>query len=237
MKADLHLHTSEGEAFIAYDARSLIDRAARAGFQALSITNHNVVTFSQELAAYARARGILLIPGVEATIEGKHVLLYNIDVPPERIRSFADLRRLKGPEWLVVAAHPFFPGTYCLGRRLLEEIDLFDAIEFSHFYTKHINFNRPTIRLAKETGLPLLGTSDSHLVRQFGTTWALIEAEPTVTSVLTAVRKGQVQVASQPLTLRQMAAVVRELVSGWQRDRARRWLRGGYPRGASEVSA
>src|SRR3989304_10233767 len=95
LKADLHLHPSEGEAFIAYDARSLIDRAARAGFEVLSITNHDVVTFDRDLAAYARDRGILLIPGVEATIEGKHVLLYNIDIPPERIRSFADLRRLK----------------------------------------------------------------------------------------------------------------------------------------------
>ena len=229
LKADLHLHTSEGEAFIAYDARSLIERAARAGFQVLSITNHDVLTFDRDLAAYARDRGTLLIPGVEATIEGKHVLLYNIDVPPERIRSFADLRRLKGPEWLVVAAHPFFPETYCLGRRLLKEIDLFDAIEFSHFFTKHINFNGPAIRLAKETGLPLLGTSDSHLVRQFGTTWSLIEAEPTVTSVLAAIRKGQVQVVSQPLTLRQMTAVVIELMIGGQRDRARRWLSGGYP--------
>ena len=225
LKVDLHLHTSEGEAFIAYDARSLIDRAARAGFQVLSITNHNVITFDQDLAAYARDRGILLIPGVEATIEGKHVLLYNIDVPLQRIRSFADLRRLKGPEWLVVAAHPFFPGTYCLGRRLLKEIDLFDAIEFSHFFTKHINFNGPAIRLAKETGLPLLGTSDSHLVRQFGTTWSLIEAEPTVTSVLAAIRKGQVQVVSQPLTLRQLAGIAVGLVLGWQGDRRNRWQR------------
>ena len=59
LKADLHLHTSEGEAFIAYDARSLIDRAARAGFQVVSITNHDVVTFDRDLAAYARDQGIL----------------------------------------------------------------------------------------------------------------------------------------------------------------------------------
>src|SRR3970040_1672931 len=109
LKADLHLHTAEGEAFIAYDARSLIDRAAREGFEVLSITNHDVLTFDPDLAAYARDRGILLIPGVEATIEGKHVLLYNIDVPLDRIRTFADLRRLKGAEWLGLAATPFFP--------------------------------------------------------------------------------------------------------------------------------
>lgn len=41
LKADLHLHTWEGEAFIAYDARTLIDRAARAGYQVLALTNHD----------------------------------------------------------------------------------------------------------------------------------------------------------------------------------------------------
>src|SRR5262249_31661572 len=90
LRADLHLHTRERESFIAYDARDLIDRAARSGFQVLSITNHDTVTFSAGLRGYAQERGILLIPGIEATIEGKHVLLYNIDVPPERIRTFAD---------------------------------------------------------------------------------------------------------------------------------------------------
>lgn len=63
LKADLHLHTREGDGFISYDARQLIDRAAREGYRVLSITNHNIVTFSPDLQAYARDRGILLTPG------------------------------------------------------------------------------------------------------------------------------------------------------------------------------
>lgn len=212
LRADLHLHTRERDGFISYDAWDLIDRAAHSGFNVLSITNHNTVTFSADLQGYAWERGILLIPGVEATIEGKHVLLYNIDVPPERIRTFADLRRLRRPEWFVVAPHPFFPGSICLRDRLLQEIDLFDAIEFSHFYTPRIDFNRSAVRLAQEAGLPLLGTSDSHLVRQFGTTYSLIEGAPTVESVLGAIRKGQVRVESRPLTLREYAAIALALV-------------------------
>jgi len=214
LKADLHLHTREGEGFIAYDARSLIDRAARKGFQVLSITNHNVLTFSEDLEAYARERGILLIPGIEATIEGKHVLIYNLDVPLERIRTFADLRRFKRPEWLVVAAHPFFPASFCLREHLLKEIDLFDAIEFSHFYTPRIDFNRPAVRLGREVGLPLLGTSDSHLVQQFGTTYSLIEGELTIASVLAAIRKGKVQVVSHPLTFRQCVGIGIRMIAG-----------------------
>lgn len=222
LKADLHLHTREGEAFIAYDARELIDRAAREGFQVLSITNHDTVTFSAELAAYARDRGILLIPGVEATVEGRHVLVYNLDVSPGRIQTFADLRRHRSAEWLVVAAHPFFPGPTCMHERLQAEIDLFDAIELSHFYTRQIDFNRPAIKLAGEVGLPLLGTSDSHLPRQFGTTYSLIEGEPTVASVLSAIRNGKVGVVSQPLTLWDCIRIGTELVLRDHREQAKR---------------
>jgi predicted metal-dependent phosphoesterase TrpH len=219
LRADLHLHTRERERFIAYDARDLIDRAARSGFQVLSITNHDVVTFSEELRGYAQERGILLIPGVEATIEGKHVLLYNIDVPPDRIRTFADLRRLRRPDWLVAAPHPFFPGSICLRDRLVRDIDLFDAVEFSHFYTERIDFNRSAVRLAREAGLPLLGTSDSHVIRQFGTTYSVIEGSPTLPSVFAAIRKGQVRVESRPLALTECARIFLEMVVADLRER------------------
>jgi len=221
LKADLHLHTRERDPFITYDAWDLIDRAASAGFQVLSITNHDAVTFSEDLEGYARERGILLIPGVEATLEGKHVLLYNVDVPPERIRTFADLRRLRRPEWLVVAPHPFFPAAISLRGRLVEELDLFDALEFSHFYTPRIDFNRPAVRLAKEAGLPLVGTSDSHFVRQLGTTYSLIEGELTVASVLKAIRKGQIRVASRPLMFREYAGIALAMVVGDCAERLR----------------
>lgn len=225
LKADLHLHTCEGEAFIAYEARGLIDRAAEAGYQVLSITNHDTVTYSEALRAYAWERRILLIPGVEATIEGAHVLLYDVGVPLAQIRTFADLRRHRGSVGLAVAAHPFFPGPTCLRGRLLKELDLFDALEFCHFYTRWINFNRQAVRLTKEVGLPLLGSSDSHLSRQLGTTYSLIEAEATVDSVLTAIGKGQVEVVSRPLTLQQWAGIGAELLLRDHLERAGRAMR------------
>jgi predicted metal-dependent phosphoesterase TrpH len=222
LKADLHLHTREAEPFIAYDARTLIERAAREGFQVLSITNHDTLTFSEDLRDYARERGILLIPGAEVTIEGRHVLLYNLDVHLSTIRTFERLRRFKGPDWLVVAAHPFFPSPISLGRRLLDEIDVFDAIEFSHFYTRRINFNRRAVALAREVGVSLVGSSDSHLARQFGTTYSLIESEPTVDCVLSAIRKGQVQIVSRPLSLKDMTLIAAQLCvsDAWERTKA-----------------
>ncbi len=66
LKADLHLHTAEDpHDRVAYTAKELISKAAEEGFEVLSITNHQRLTFNRNLSAFARERGILLIPGME----------------------------------------------------------------------------------------------------------------------------------------------------------------------------
>jgi predicted metal-dependent phosphoesterase TrpH len=208
LRADLHLHTREAEPSIAYSARDIIVRAARLGYRVVSITNHDAITYNADLAAFARDHDVLLIPGVEATVEGRHVLVYNADVEADKLRTFADLRRYRTPEWLIAAPHPLFPASYCLREKLWQEIDLFDAIEFSHFYTPRVDFNRPAVKLAAAVDLPLLGTSDSHLDDQFGTTFSLIEADLSVESVLAAVKHGRLAIVSRPLRLTHCLSIV-----------------------------
>jgi predicted metal-dependent phosphoesterase TrpH len=225
LRADLHVHTKEAEPSITYSAREIVARAAREGYRVLGITNHDAITFSNELAAYARDHDVLLIPGVEATVEGRHVLVYNADVEVSKLRTFADLRRYRTPEWLVAAPHPFFPASYCLRERLWQEIDLFDAIEFSHFYTPRVDFNRPAVKLAGAVGLPLLGTSDSHLGEQFGKTFSLIESDLSVESVLAAIKQGRVSVVSRPLNLARCFSIVARQALAAARESARARLR------------
>ncbi len=59
-----------------------------------------------ELERYSRRRGILLIPGVEATLKGKHVLLYNFVRYEPTWRDFEIVRRHKGSQQLVIAPPP-----------------------------------------------------------------------------------------------------------------------------------
>ncbi len=231
LRADLHVHTREAEPSITYSARDMIVRAARAGYRVLSITNHDTITYNDDLASFARDHDVLLIPGVEATVEGRHVLVYNADVEADKLRTFADLRRYRTPEWLVAAPHPLFPASYCLRERLWQQIDLFDAIEFSHFYTPRIDFNRPAVKLAAAVGLPLLGTSDSHLDEQFGTTFSLIEADLSVESVLAAVKHGRLSIVSRPLTLGRCLSIVARQALGNARVAARARLRPTSPAG------
>jgi predicted metal-dependent phosphoesterase TrpH len=229
LRADLHVHTQEGEAPITYDAREIITRAAREGYRVLSITNHDTITFNAELAAYAHDHGVLLIPGVEATVEGRHVLVYNADVEADKLRTFADLRRYRTPDWLIAAPHPFFPASYCLRERLWQEIDLFDAIEFSHFYTPRVDFNRAAVKLAGAVGLPLMGTSDSHLDEQFGTTFSLIESDLSVDSVLSAIKRGRLGIVSRPLSVGRCISILARHALATARKSASARLRGSIP--------
>ena len=71
LKCDLHLHTSEDPRHqLHYSAKDMIEEASKKGYHVISITNHNTVTYDQELADFAHEKGILLVPGVEATIMG-----------------------------------------------------------------------------------------------------------------------------------------------------------------------
>ncbi|PYN77160.1 MAG: hypothetical protein DMD96_24435 [Candidatus Rokuibacteriota bacterium] len=118
-----------------------------------------------------------------------------------------------------------------LRERLWQQIDLFDAIEFSHFYTPRIDFNRPAVKLAAAVGLPLLGTSDSHLDEQFGTTFSLIEADLSVESVLAAVKHGRLSIVSRPLTLSRCLSIVARQALANARVAVRARLRPTSPAG------
>ena len=170
LKADIHIHTAE-DPFerLKYSAEELIDRGANLDYQVLSITNHDTVTFSSHLENYARERGIVLIPGVEAFVEGRHVLIYNIeDYFPGRFPTLQHLYDNKPQDSLVIAPHPYFPTSYSLNGLFEKNLSVFDAIEYSHFYISFINYNRQAEVVSRNHQIPMVGTSDVHFLQQLG---------------------------------------------------------------------
>jgi predicted metal-dependent phosphoesterase TrpH len=212
LKADLHLHTAEDPLDrVRYTAKELISKAADEGFDVISITNHHQMTFNQDLLSYAQKRGILLIPGIEMTIQRRHVLVLN--PPPHKMCSdFFSLSKLRRPETLIVAPHPYFPGTHSLNGRLLKHRSLFDALEYCHFYSPRINFNQKAIEVCQSHGFPLIGNSDAHFLSQFGTTYSLIYAEKNLESIFTAIRAKRVEVVTRPLTPFEMGSIARKFL-------------------------
>ena len=145
LKVDLHLHTAEDPRDdIRHDAAALVDRAAALGFDALAITLHDRQLADARVADRARDRGIVLLPGIERTIAGRHVLLVNFPQAAEQVRSFDEVARLKARMGgLVIAPHPFYPGLTCLRSLMHRHADLFDAVEWSYFWMRALNFNAP----------------------------------------------------------------------------------------------
>ena len=207
LKADLHLHTAEDPLDrVRYTARELISKAADEGYDVISITNHHQMTFNQDLFSHAQKKGILLIPGVELTIRRRHVLVLN-PPPHKKCSDFPSLSKLRRPETLIIAPHPFYPGRYSLNGYLLEHIGLFDALEYCHFYSKRINFNLKAVEVARSFHLPLIGNSDSHFISQLGSTYSLVHAEKNLESVFDAIRKNKVEIVSRPLKHREMGSI------------------------------
>ena len=201
LKCDLHLHTSEDPRHqLPYTAKDLIEAASKKGYHVVSITNHNTVTYDEELAEFARSKGILLIPGVEATVMGKHVLIYGVEGRDEDWGhlTFFDLKRLKAAGAFIVAPHPFYPNYNCLGNLLERFSRLFDAVEYSHLYTKKLNFNLKAQNFAKSMGMPILGLSDAHSLKQLDYTYTLIDSEKDMNSIFEAIRNNRATIISRP---------------------------------------
>lgn len=196
LKADMHIHTSTDPAdpWIKHSTQDFISHAASRGYDVIAITNHDKLTNK-------KSSKLLIIPGIEKTIEKAHVLLYNFtEQEIKRINTFEDLRKIKKPKHLVIAPHPLYPFRRALKKKFEENIDLFDAVEYSRLYTRFYNPNKKAMKIAKKHGLPTVGNSDAHALFQFRDTYTLIDSKPTITHVIKAIKKGRTKVETRPLS-------------------------------------
>jgi predicted metal-dependent phosphoesterase TrpH len=215
LRIEIHSHTDyDPMDWVQHSAEELIDEVARQGIDVLAITCHRALQWSSELKAYAERAGVLLIPAVEASIEGKDVLIYGLErfVHPMSFDQLRELRR-QNPAVLTVAPHPFYPSGSCLGHMLFEHQDCFDAIEYCHFYTRQINFNKKAVDAALKLNKPLVGTSDIHFLTQVGKTTSIVMVrEKSFIAVSAAIKAGNLELKTNPLTMRQLAFQVLQML-------------------------
>lgn len=204
LKIDLHCHTSDDLVETVVSNRKklptpfrLIDMAVEQNFHAIAITHHGILYQNPKVNQYAREKGLLLIPGFEAFIEGKHVLMINYpQVKP--FKTYQDLCKHRRKDGLIIAPHPFYVLGKCVGNNLLKYIDCFDAVEYSRFHYKFINPSKKAVRIARLHNLPVVGNSDAHEDYQFGNTYSIVEAdELSVPAIIDAIKQGKVEYVSQ----------------------------------------
>ncbi len=214
LKADLHAHSAD-DPFdsITYSSEMLIDAVSKLNVDVLAIACHRRLVYSCRLAEHARRRNVLLVPAIEQRIDGKHVVMLNPDEAQARAATFGELRDLGRRDAAFLAPHPYYLDPSCLGKRLVEHVDLFDAIEYCSFYCRGINPNRKAAVVARRCGLPMVGTSDCHAFPYSDRTVSWIEVdEISVSGVVEAIRAGRVSVATRPRPVLEVLRMVGYLV-------------------------
>ncbi len=191
--------------FIGHSVGGLIDHAASVGLQVISVTCHEEFIYDDHAVRYARERGVLLLPGMEATADDSHMLLLNFREYPPGVCTMADIEERKTPDSLVIVAHPYYPVGISAMHLLESHRRLFDAVEFSGMYTPLTRrFNARAAEFARRSRLPVVGNTDTHFLWQMGLTFTQIDAPPDAAAVLDAIRLGRVRLHTRPLTWRQV---------------------------------
>ena len=205
IKVDLHIHTlDDPKDALDYSAHELLERARALGFRVLAITLHDAVFDRPEVFADAAGMGILLIPAAEMRLDGADVILLNVaadEVASLRtLDDLAELRARRGPSLFTIAPHPFYVFGGSIGKKLVERIDCFDAIELCHFWSPLFNPNRRAVEIAKRFQKPLIATSDAHRLQAFGSNYTSIPwpVELTVENVLAALRGAPLRLTNPP---------------------------------------
>jgi predicted metal-dependent phosphoesterase TrpH len=227
IKTELHAHTADDQRdLIPHTTAQLVDHAASLGYGAVAITLHDAVCEIDPLVEYARARGIVLLRGIERTVEGRHLLLIN--APAQAllaVRTFDDLGPLRDahPHALVVAPHACYPIPTALGRARLDRYAAsIDAIECNALYMRQLDFNRGALEWARSAGKPIVGNTDLHRLAQMGTTYSLVDAAPDPDAICAAIRAGRVEHRTAPLSSGQAAVFFSKMILSSIRRRLQR---------------
>jgi predicted metal-dependent phosphoesterase TrpH len=89
MHADLHLHTNFSDG--TYTPEELAGHAARCGFKAVALTDHDTMEGCERMAAACRERGVEFVPATELTAEHDgyelHMLGYFLDSKNTRLQT------------------------------------------------------------------------------------------------------------------------------------------------------
>ena len=221
-----------------------IDRAKEVGLDAIAVTWHRKVCNVTKAFDYARERGILLIPGMEADVDGNiHLVVLNLaegDLPPTPTWAQVRALRARKPEVFVLAPHPFYPHPTCLGSRMNEHVDDIDAVEWCMLHVgwlpARVNPNLRAARWAQQHGKPVVACSDAHALWAVGKNASTVEADAlTPEAIFAGIRAHRVTFHRRSLEAGTLVVQTARAI-GSQPKHIGRWARGKWASRRSGVS-
>ena len=192
LKLDLHLHT-----FHSSDAVNRIEeinmKCVEQGLDGYAVSDHDTLDGVEE--ALKSRDGLVVVPGLEVSARGAHILcLEPKEVVPPNLSMLDTVERIHGQGGTAILAHPYgLPRSWVS----INQASLcgFDAIEVANSaqfpYDTITGYNR---RLAEELGLPVTGGSDSHIPRTIGRAYTIVDSDSReVEDIVEAIKKGRTE--------------------------------------------
>lgn len=190
VRIDLHVHSLHSP-----DSRLALDEIAGrlpyVGLKGFAITDHNTVAAHRDLPALReRFPGLLFVPGVEASTQEGHLLVYGIAEAPPPHRPIAEtLSWVETRGGVPVLAHPF-RWAHGVGSRIAKTARV-AALESVNGHASAVS-NAKAELAAAQRHLGTTGGSDVHEIADVGR--AFTEFTPEIDSVevlLEAIRRGR----------------------------------------------
>lgn len=239
-RVELHSHC-KGDPVDSYLGHTLfqhIDRAKEVGLDAIAVTWHRKICADTEAFAYARERGVLLIPGMEAEVDRRHLVVLNLeegDLPAEPTWNQVRALRRRKPEVLVMAPHPFYPHPSCLGKMINDHVDCIDAVEWCFIHVQwlpgRVNPNLRAARWAHRNGKTLIACSDAHTLQAIGRNASTVVAdELTPEALFAGIRAGRVSFHRRGLEIGPLVYETSKAMSSQPRHIGR-WVQAKWAKG------
>jgi predicted metal-dependent phosphoesterase TrpH len=166
-----------------------------------AITDHDTIDGVSE--AIKIKSGLIVIPGLEISAKGAHVLALGVnELIPENQSLSKTVNDIHKQGALAILAHPFgLPKSWVNIHKV--EGACFDAIETSN--SSQIPYRiieKLNNRLAEKLQLPKTGGSDSHIAETLGRSYTVIETESTtLDDILSSIKNGRCTAYGSGLTL------------------------------------
>ena len=191
LRIDLHVHTRYSRDSVnGFD--DINGHCRELKLDGYAVCDHDSI----EGLGKVESSGLVVIPGLEVSAKGAHILCLDpVEVVPSGLSMVETVERVHVQGAIAVLAHP-----YAIPRSFVRFSEVersgFDAIEVANSAQLPFGFVEARNRgLAEKLGLPQTGGSDSHIPETFGRSYTVVEADSREPDdIIEAIKKGRTRV-------------------------------------------
>jgi len=197
--ADLHVHSNYSKDSM-ITPKELVYYAKKRGLTAVAVADHNQIEGSIKIG---KETDFIVIPSMEVSSADGHIVALNLqELIPRGLSAAETVDKIHQAGGTAIAVHPYawFKGS--LSSHVEEaKFDAVETLNASAFPFGRCK--RKAIAIAQKLNLPQVGGTDAHYAPTVGYGYTILECEPSVEGIISAVREGKCHPAGRavPITL------------------------------------